>query len=49
MQNDGQIYKNISSRTLYSKPLPNYVAGIRNIIIAKENNKTNLTDKIKEL
>ena len=42
MRNDGQIYKNISSRSLYSKQLPNYVAWIRSILIAKENdNKFN--------
>ena len=40
MQNDGQIYKNISSRFfLYSKQLTNYVAWIHNILIAKENDK----------
>ena len=39
MENDGQIYKDISSRSLYTKPLPNYVAWIRNILIVKENDK----------
>ena len=37
--NDGQIYKSISSRSLYLKQLPNYVAWIHSILIAKENDK----------
>ena len=39
MQSDCQIYKNISFRFIYSKQLPNYVAWIHNVLIAKENNK----------